>query len=182
MEFAACQSNGTFQEFAEQQLVDCDKLCYGCNGGTTDRAFYYFESHYEILLQDYAYTGQDGTCLYNSMPKTSVKATGYYNVTADSPSAMQAALANHVLSIAIEANQYAFQTYSGGIFNNQNCGTNLDHATNIVGWGTQNGVDYWIMRNSWGTTWGDQGYMYIQIEDGHGICGCQMEPNYPTAS
>jgi len=93
-------------------------------------------------------------------------------------------LVNGILSVAIQANQFAFQNYSGGIFNNANCGTNLDHATNIVGWGTSNGVDYWIMRNSWGTSWGEQGYMQIEISstvnNGAGYCGIQSQAEQLT--
>ena len=107
-----------------------------------------------------------------------VKTTGYTNVTADSPSAMKTALNSHILSVAIEADKMVFQTYSSGIFNASTCGTNLDHATNVVGWGTSGTTDYWIMRNSWGTTWGEAGYMQLQIVSGVGICGIQMEPLY----
>lgn len=81
--------------------------------------------------------------------------------------------------MAIQANQLSFQLYSSGIFTNTNCGTNLDHATNVVGWGTSNGMDYWIMRNSWGTSWGMAGYMELEIVNGVGLCGIQMEPLFP---
>jgi len=68
---------------------------------------------------------------------------------------MENALQNGILSVSIQANQFCFQTYSTGVFNNAKCGTNLDHATNVVGWGTGTDGDYWIMRNSWGNTWGE---------------------------
>jgi len=90
---------------------------------------------------------------------------------------MQNALMNGIMSVSIQANQFCFQTYSSGIFNNAKCGTSLDHATNVVGWGTDatTGQDYWIMRNSWGTTWGESGYMQIEISTsvngGQGYCG-----------
>jgi C1A family cysteine protease len=99
---------------------------------------------------------------------------------------MQDMLQSGILSVAIQANQFAFQNYSGGIFNNANCGTKLDHATNVVGWGTDSttGVDYWIMRNSWGTTWGDQGWMQIEISttvnNGAGYCGIQSQAEQLT--
>ena len=95
---------------------------------------------------------------------------------------MQAALALKPLSVSIEADKAVFQSYKSGIFNATTCGTSLDHATNVVGWGTASGVDYWIMRNSWGTTWGESGYMRLQIVAGNGICGIQMEPLYPTTN
>lgn len=119
-------------------------------------------------------TGRSGSCSYSSSNTTPVKTTGYSNVTANSPSSMESALSGHVLSVAIEADQLSFQLYSGGVFSNTNCGTNLDHATNVVGWSSSG--NYWIMRNSWGTSWGDKGYMEVKIVSGHGICGIQMEP------
>jgi C1A family cysteine protease len=93
---------------------------------------------------------------------------------------MKAALQSGVLSVSLEADQRVFQNYSTGIFDSTSCGTSLDHATAVVGWGTQSGVEYWIMRNSWGTSWGEAGYMKMEITSGHGICGVQMEPLYPT--
>ena len=129
--------------------------------------------------KSYPYTARDGSCKYSSSNHTSVKTTGYTNVTADSPSAMKSALKSHVLSVAIEADKSVFQRYSSGIFNSTSCGTRLDHATNVVGWGTKSGTDYWIMRNSWGKSWGMSGYMELEIVSGKGICGIQMEPNYP---
>lgn len=123
-------------------------------------------------------TGSNGKCNYSSSSTTGVTTTGYVNVSADSPTAMQNALQGHVLSVAIQADQLAFQLYNGGVFNNSNCGTNLDHATNVVGW-SESG-NYWIMRNSWGTGWGDNGYMLLNIVSGHGLCGIQMEPQYAT--
>ena len=93
---------------------------------------------------------------------------------------MKAALLEGVLAVVIEADQMCFQYYTSGIFDNANCYKGaLDHATNVVGFGSENGVEYWIMRNSWNTTWGDEGYMYVKIEDGAGICGIQEEPEYP---
>jgi len=94
---------------------------------------------------------------------------------------MKAALELGVLSVSLEADQSCFQNYSSGIFNNSACGTNLDHATAVVGWGADSSTTegYWIMRNSWGTTWGEQGYMRMEITKGDGICGVQMEPLYP---
>jgi len=72
--------------------------------------------------------------------------------------------------------------YSEGIFDSEDCGTQLDHATNVVGWGSENDKEYWIMRNSWSSTWGESGYIRIKITDGAGICGIQMEPQYPDTN
>jgi len=94
---------------------------------------------------------------------------------------MENALQNGILSVSIQANQFCFQTYSTGIFNNAQCGISLDHATNVVGFGTSDdGEAYWIMRNSWGETWGESGYMLLAISssvnNGAGYCGIQSEP------
>ena len=180
-EGAWCIAHSQLLKLSEQQSVDCVTSCYGCNGGWAYKVFVYFESHYAMSESSYPYTAKDGTCKYSSTNHTSVKTTGYKNVTANSISAMTTALGGHVLSVAIEADQYAFQLYSGGVFTNTSCGTNLDHATNVVGNGTSGGIPYWYMRNSWGTGWGASGYMYVEQVAGHGICGIQMEPNYALA-
>ena len=91
---------------------------------------------------------------------------------------MKIAMSKSVLSVAIEAITPEFRQYKTGIFNSTACGTHTDHATNVVGWGSSNGVDYWLMRNSWGAGWGDSGYMRIEIVDGAVICGIQTRPLY----
>jgi len=85
-----------------------------------------------------------------------------------------------MLSVSIEADQRVFQSYKSGIFNSTACGTRKDHATDVVGWGSSAGTDYWIMRNSWGTSWGEKGYMRLEIVSGKGICAIQNSPLYPT--
>ncbi len=74
-----------------------------------------------------------------------------------------------------------FQTYSSGVLS-EGCGTNRDHAVLAVGYGTEDGQEYWLVKNSWNTTWGDQGYIKLAIEDGEGVCGVQMEPVAPTTN
>ena len=103
-----------------------------------------------------------------------VSASSY--VTADDVDQMKAALAKQPLSVSLEADQACFQYYSSGVMDNTKCGTYLDHAVLAVGWGNEDGKDYWLVKNSWNTTWGDQGYIKIAIVDGVGICGIQMEP------
>jgi C1A family cysteine protease len=105
---------------------------------------------------------------------------GYIDVAPNDKDAMKAALALTPLSISICALKRGFSAYSSGVYNDANCGTQLDHAVMVVGWGVDNGVEYWNVRNSWGTSWGEAGYMRVAIVDGVGICGVQMEPLYPT--
>ena len=91
---------------------------------------------------------------------------------------MKAGLTQQPLPVSIEADQLCFQFYKSGVFDNTNCGTSLDHAVLAVGYGTDatSGQEYWLVKNSWATTWGDEGYIKIAIVDGDGICGVQMEP------
>jgi len=92
---------------------------------------------------------------------------------------MKSALSGRPLAVSIQADKSCFQLYSSGVLNNTKCGTNLDHAVLTVGWGTESGQEYWLVKNSWGTGWGDKGYIKLAIVSGKGICGVQMEPLYP---
>jgi C1A family cysteine protease len=183
VEGAHAIATGELLKFSEQQLVDCSTLNNGCNGGSMALAFLYLESHYAELESVYPYKGVDGTCAYNSKSKTAVETTGYTNVTARSSSQMMASIATGVVSVAIEADQAVFQMYSSGVFDSAQCGTNLDHGVTLVGYGSENGQDYYILRNSWGTTWGDQGYMKIaNTGSGAGICGVQLAGVFPQSN
>jgi cathepsin L len=85
---------------------------------------------------------------------------------------MKTALLLGPLSVAIEADRAIFQNYKSGILNSTACGTSLNHAVIVVGWGTSGSTEYWTVRNSWGTTWGEEGYIRMQITTrGAGICG-----------
>ena len=94
---------------------------------------------------------------------------------------MKAALVQQPLAVAIEADQMVFQTYSSGVLTSDACGTQLDHAVLAVGYGTEDGQDYWLVKNSWDTTWGDNGYIKLGMDDTTGTCGVQMGPSFPTA-
>lgn len=180
LESAYAVKHGKLYSFAEQQLVDCEPKSHGCRGGLQRYAYDYYKTHNAIEESSYKYTAKDGTCQYSSKSHSSVKTTGYKSVAAKNPDQMKAALQSQPLSVSIEADKSAFQRYKSGIFNSAECGTRLDHATNVVGWGSSAGKDFWIMRNSWGKTWGESGYMRLEIQSGNGVCGIQKEPQYPT--
>jgi C1A family cysteine protease len=94
-----------------------------------------------------------------------------------------AAVAQQPVSVAIEADTMVFQSYRGGIISSKGCGTNLDHGVLVVGYGSEVGKDYWILKNSWGPDWGEKGYFRIARDasaNGPGICGLQEQPSYPT--
>ena len=89
----------------------------------------------------------------------------------DQPWDIVDALYTSPVAVQIEADTWNFQHYKSGIFKDANCGATLNHAVLVVGWGQSNGMNYFIIKNSWGTAWGEQGYMRILLTDGQGICG-----------
>jgi len=95
---------------------------------------------------------------------------------------MKAALQQAPLAVAIEADKMVFQTYSSGVLTSSRCGTSLDHAVLAVGYGTEDGQDYWLVKNSWNTTWGDQGYIKLGMDSSKGTCGVQEDPQLPVAN
>jgi len=127
---------------------------------------------------DYPYIAQDEAC-QSSTHSGSAETNNVVEVQAQSVDALKAAIEVGPVSVTVEADTYVFQGYTGGILNSADCGTNLDHAITAVGWGTQDGQDYYIVRNSWGAGWGDQGYIMIAAVDGVGICGIQQVSVYP---
>jgi hypothetical protein len=103
-------------------------------------------------------------------------------VEGDNPKALLAAVARQPIAIAIQANQLSFQLYSGGVLTDD-CGTDLDHGVLVVGYGADNGTDYWLVKNSWGPNWGEDGYIKIarNMTDGSpGQCGVASMPSYPV--
>ena len=90
-------------------------------------------------------------------------------------SSLKAAIEKSVVTVTIEADKSVFQLYTSGILDTTACGTSLDHAVAAVGYGTEGGKEYYIVRNSWSASWGDQGYIKIAAVDGKGICGIQMQ-------
>jgi len=141
----------------------------------------YLEKNKQELTSDYPYvsgtTKKTGSCEY-SASKGKVAVKGYSNVGRDSVSQLKAAIDKSVVTVTIEADKMVFQHYKSGIMDSAECGTRLDHAVSAVGYGTEGGKDYYIVRNSWGTVWGDQGYIKIAAVEGKGICGIQMQSLY----
>ena len=141
----------------------------------------YLESHGQELTSDYPYTARDGSCSYASA-KGQVNVKSIHNVTPQSIDQLKAAIAVGPTSVTVEADTYVFQMYTGGVLNSTSCGTQLDHAITAVGYGNEGGQDYYLVRNSWGASWGDQGYIKIAAVAGKGICGIQQTSLYPSTS
>ena len=172
---------GTLTSLSEQELVDCDHLgSQGCNGGSMAGAFYWWKNNQTERESDYTYTAKTGTC-HSSDYTGLYTGTGSTSVTANSSSGLMASIEAGPTSVAIEADKSVFQTYKSGILDSAECGTSLDHGVLAVGYGSENGQNYYIVKNSWNTTWGDEGYIKLANNgDGAGICGIQMAAVRPS--
>jgi len=156
-------SSGKLVSLSEEQLVDCDTSDYGCNGGNVNVATAYLIKHGSDSEADYPYTagnGRSGSCKERSnSPVATV--SSYTQLPYGNEAKLQEAVANvGPISVAIDASHYSFQLYSGGVYYEPRCSSyRLDHAVLTIGYGTMSGEDYWLVKNSWGTGWGDKGYI-----------------------
>jgi len=177
-------NNGKLLSFSEQQIVDCDTdQNEGCNGGWPYLAVEYAAKNGLELESDYPYTARDGTCKFKKAKAVQV-AGGYSFVTANSTDQLKAALVNGPVSVLIEADQDTFQMYSSGVLR-KGCGAELDHAVLAVGYQKVGLYEAFIVKNSWGTSWGQDGYIFIGTDqkqnNGQGVCGILAQPLIATA-
>jgi C1A family cysteine protease len=177
-------SKGQLIDLSEQELVDCatgiSYGSHGCNGGQMEGAFKFIIENGQCSLSSYPYTAKDGSCQKCSAV---VHISSCSDVKPNDQISLKAAVAMQPVAVAIEADTRYFQSYSSGVLTSSSCGTNLDHGVLIVGYGTENGIDYYLVKNSWGTTWGDKGYVKIarsSSTNDPGICGIAMDPSFPT--
>jgi len=170
---------------SEQQLVDCDKNDSACSGGLMDTAFEYVMKNGLCSEDDYAYVARknyrckSSTCAVVQGSKIS----GYKDIRAGDATTLEDTLCNQPVSIAIDASSTAFQLYSSGVLTTSQCGTDLDHGVLAVGFGVDGGESYFKVKNSWGTSWGESGYIRLCKDcanSSKGQCGMLLMPSYPT--
>lgn len=180
-------TKGALLDLSEEFLVDCASgvgyFNLGCNGGQPDSAFKYMINNGQCSESSYPYkagtTKTAGSC--QSCSPAPVHFSACYDVAPNNQVALMSAVAKQPVAVAIDAGTRYFQSYSGGILDSTACGTELNHAVEVVGYGSENGVDYWIVRNSWSASWGEQGYVRIKKSSStndEGICGIAAQPSF----
>ncbi|KAG8178111.1 hypothetical protein JTE90_017458 [Oedothorax gibbosus] len=167
---------------SEQNLVDCSgpEGNMGCDGGRTDLAFDYIIENGGIENDiSYPYTGQDGTCYYRE-ECSAATCEGFVDIPIGDEEALQQAVAEEgPVSVAIDASQEKFQFYKAGVFSETQCSSEeLNHGVLVIGYGTEDGNDYWLGKNSWGVSWGEKGFMKMSRNQNN-QCGIATEAIYP---
>ena len=182
MEGAFAKKNGTLISLSEQDLVDCVDDCSGCDGGWMAKAMEYVVEHGGIDTElSYPYQGVGGQCAFNQS-NVATNFSSVVNITqGDCQGLFNAVATQGPISVAINAN--GIMNYQNGIYSDQNCDPqSLDHGVLVVGYGvTTDGKLYYIVKNSWGTDWGQDGYMYWDRSIDN-MCGICEDASYPIAA
>ncbi|WOL02246.1 zingipain-1-like [Canna indica] len=173
-------ARGKLISLSEQELVACDYNDAGCDGGLHYNAFAFVVSNGGITTEEnYPYQPDQSACDAAKLSDHAVSITGYSLVPTEDEASLMKAVANQPVSVSIDASE--FMLYTGGIFDGP-CEANLNHEVTLVGYGTdKNGTNYWIAKNSWGESWGDQGYLLLQkdVAEKEGLCGLAIRASFP---
>ena len=179
---------GKLISLSEQELVNCVTQGYnthGCKGGNPNDAFDYIIKNGGIASEsNYPYTGKDGACDKDRAAKIAAKISGYEYVPEKDEDALLKAVAKQPVTAFMHGSAKEIQLYSSGVFSGNCDEKTLDHVVLIVGYGTaEDGTKYWLVKNSWGTQWGENGYIRMQRNAGfpEGRCGIASSASYPTA-
>jgi len=178
IESAWAMAGNNLTSLAVQQLVDCDTADYGCDGGDLPEAFAYATKAGGLEGErDYPYTARDGKCKFDkSKVKASMKSWKYATQKRNETEMQEVSYVSGPLSICVDAE--AWMDYNSGVIT-KNCGKNLDHCVQIVGWDVKSSTKYWVVRNSWGGDWGENGDVWVAI--GKNLCGVAEEATFVQA-
>lgn len=177
IEGAYAISEGILESLSPQNLVDCDTGDNGCSGGLMTNAYEYIMQQGVSTEDEYPYRGNEGNCKKTQNVK---KILGYYDVPVGSAFELQKAIVKNPVSVAIEADSAVFQNYVSGVIDDNSCGTTLNHGVLVVGYDQDNRIPYYVVKNSWGSEWGEQGYVRLAINQSYaGMCGIHLMASYP---
>ncbi|KAI7742397.1 hypothetical protein M8C21_018598 [Ambrosia artemisiifolia] len=185
LEAAYAQAFGKSVSLSEQQLVDCagDFNNFGCNGGLPSQAYQYIKYNGGLDSEEaYPYTGKDGVCKY-SPDNSAVQVLDSVNITSGAEDELKHAV-GVVRPVSVAFQVIAdFRLYTGGVYTSDECGSgpmDVNHAVVAVGYGVEDGVPYWLIKNSWGGDWGLNGY--FKMEMGKNMCGVATCASYPIVA
>lgn len=179
-----CNEVGTLTLFSEQQLVDCENpengwFDAGCNGGEMYNAFEYYKTNGPCFAENYPYTALDGTCHHDTCRRDAQIIDKYEVLTNNDPDEIYDNLVLGPHSLGVEADSTVFRFFKSGVIDDDSCGHDLNHGVLLTGWIASK--DAWKIKNSWGTDYGENGYVYIKDnhEVSYGYCGVNMEASIP---
>ncbi|KAL1212808.1 Senescence-specific cysteine protease SAG39 [Cardamine amara subsp. amara] len=176
-------ARGKLVSLSEQQLIDCTTGNNGCKGGTVGEAFNYIIKNRGISSErKYPFQEKQGTCQSNIRP--AIRIREFQSVQSNNERALLEAVSRQPVSVSICARVAGFIYYSGGLYDARDCGISVNHGVTLVGYGTSpEGIKYWLAKNSWGKTWGENGYIRIRrdVEWPQGMCGLAQDASYPIA-
>ncbi|CAG9313014.1 unnamed protein product [Blepharisma stoltei] len=174
-------TNHTLVALSEQEIVDCSTRFgnEGCNGGLPTNSFQFAMAHGLTSNTNYPYKGTKGKCTTKAQNQPVANIISYQTAEANAPNNLMGLVVQQPITVVVQSNQAAWRMYTGGIIS-QDCGTDVDHSVLIVGFDNTNNPPYWIVKNSYGPSWGESGYLRIAITSGEGVCGINLYPAYPV--
>jgi len=174
---------GKLVSLSEQNLMDCSSSYgnHGCNGGIMNSAFKYIIANKGIDTESsYPYKAVQGPCRYNAA-NSGGSLVGFKDVTSGNEDALMKAASTEPVAVAIDASKSSFQFYKSGVYYDASCSsTKLNHGVLVAGWGSEGGQDYWLVKNSWGPSWGLQGYIKM-ARNKRNNCGIATGASFPQA-